>query len=77
MKYPYWTDPNDSIVVLDATDEAIDEYGHRCGSDFIRLGPEHMEALRAGKVLAWNDSEYSTFLAFVDGVRESKGIKTC
>lgn len=71
MKHPYWTDPNDCITVLDGTDEAINGYGHRCGSDFIRLGPEHMEALNAGKVLAWNDSDYSTFVVFADAVRKS------
>lgn len=74
MKYPFWTDPNDYIEVLEATDEAIDKYGHRRGSDFIRLGPEHMEALKAGKVLAWNDSEYSTFVVFEDAVREHREL---
>ena len=64
MKYPFWTDPNDSIVILEATDEAAKKYGHRSGSDLMRLGPEHLQALQDGKMLAWNDSEYSTFVIF-------------
>ena len=53
MKGLFWGDPK----------EAANEYGHRCGFDIIiRLKSEHIEALQAGKVLAWNDTEYSTFV---------------
>jgi len=71
MKFPFWTDPNDNIAVLDLTDEAIDEYGHLSGSDFVRLQKEHMDALNAGKVLAWNDGEYSTFVVSEDAAQKA------
>jgi len=61
MKIPFWTDPNDSVKVIEATKEAADKYGHRCGSDVVQLTHEHIEALYSGKMLAWNDSEYTTF----------------
>ena len=63
----WWDDPNDHITILEATDKAADEYDHRCGSDLIRLRPEHIEALQQGKMLAWNDSEYSTFVVLDGG----------
>jgi|GEM_PF-3631884 len=72
MKHPFWADPNSSIAILEPTDEAIDKYGHGCGSDFIRLSSEHMRALQDGKVLAWNDSEYSTLVIFVDAFKKWK-----
>ncbi len=62
MKLPFWSDPNEKISVLEANDKAMNEYGHRFGSDTIVLTEEHIAALRAGKMLAWNDSEYSTFV---------------
>ena len=64
MKYPFWTNPNKQITILDATEEAKDNYGHLYGSDCIVLEPEHMRALRSGKMLAWNDSEYTTFVVY-------------
>ena len=62
MKVPFWTDPNEDIEVLEATGEAMDKYGIRYGADLVCLKPKHMEALSQGKMLAWNDSEYSTFV---------------
>lgn len=70
MKYPHWTDPNDSIAMIKATYAAIDGYLHGNGSVFIRLGPEHVEALNLGKVLTWNDGEHDTFVVFADAVRK-------
>lgn len=58
----FWPDPNDTIVILDATQDAANDYGHCYGSDLIRLTPSHIEALQAGNMLAWNDGEYSTFV---------------
>ena len=55
----FWTDPNDNIRTLDATKEAADEFGHGYGSDLMRLKPEHIDALQNGKMLAWDDGEYS------------------
>lgn len=58
----FWTDPNDSIEIIETGQEAADRYGHGFGSDLIRLTREHISALEDGKVLAWQDSEYSTFV---------------
>ena len=66
MKIPFWVDPNDNIMILEATKEAADEFGHRFGSDLMRLRPEHIEALQDGKMLAWHDSEYSTFVILTE-----------
>jgi hypothetical protein len=68
MKLLFWSDPNDSLQILPATDAAIDAFGHRYGSDFIVLSQEHIDALVGGKVLAWHDSEYSTFVGFREAV---------
>jgi len=62
VKLPFWIDPNKTITILEASEEAAKKYGHGFGSDSITLTEEHIAALRAGKMLAWNDSEYSTFV---------------
>ena len=62
MKIPFWRDPNETIEILDPTVETMDEYGHGFGSDLVVLLPEHVEALKDGAILAWNDSEYTTFV---------------
>ncbi|KKL12779.1 hypothetical protein LCGC14_2532350 [marine sediment metagenome] len=62
MKLPFWLDPKAEIAIIEASEEAAKQYGHRFSSDFITLTEEHMAALRAGKMLAWSDSEYSTFV---------------
>lgn len=62
MKIPYWSDPNDEVQIIEPTDESMDKYGHRCCSDMIELSDKHIEALKAGKILAWNDGEYTTFV---------------
>ena len=69
MKHPFWSDPNDSVSIIEPTDAATDEYGHRCGSDMIWLEQKHVDALLNGKILAWNDSEYSTFVGIRDVVK--------
>jgi len=77
VKIPFWKDPNDSVEVLEATKEAADKYGHMFGSDLIRLEPDHVEALQAGKMLAWHDSEYSTFVMLaVPQPGECETVKT-
>lgn len=58
----FWKDPNDDIQILDATEEASIKYGHYAGYDLLKLNTTHLQALQAGKMLAWNDSEYSTFV---------------
>ena len=66
VKLLFWTDPNDNIEIIEATKEAADKYGHHFGSEIIRLNSEHIQALRDGKMLAWDDGEYTTFLVFQD-----------
>lgn len=66
MKIPFWRDPNKNIEILEASDEEREKYGHRFGSDTIVLSPEHIKALQDGKMLAWNDSEYSTFVVLAN-----------
>jgi len=58
----FWSDPNDSLEILEPTAEAIQEYGTGAGADMIHLSAEHIQALLEGKMLAWSDSEYSTFV---------------
>ena len=56
----FWTTPK--VEILDATDEAQEGYDACCGADVITLYPQHVQALLDGKMLAWNDSEYATFV---------------
>lgn len=56
--------PNNTVEILPATDDAVKEYGSRFGAELVKLTPAHIEALQAGKMLAWHDSEYSTFVIF-------------
>jgi len=65
MKFPFWNDPNDSISIIEPTEEAMKEYGHNCGSDVIQLSDKHIKALKNKKMLAWNDGEYTTFLILI------------
>jgi hypothetical protein len=58
----FWCDPNETITILDKTKDAANEYGHRFGADVIVLRQEHIKALQDGRMLAWHDSEYSTFV---------------
>lgn len=62
MKILFWRDPNKNIEIMEASEEDQNQYGHRFGSDTIVLSPEHIKALQDGKMLAWNDGEYSTFV---------------
>jgi hypothetical protein len=50
------------VTVLEANDDEQDKYGHRYGSDTVILSMNHIMALIAGKMLSWNDGEYSTFV---------------
>ena len=72
MKIPFWSDPNDNIQILEATKEETDDYGHRFGSEYIRLRPEHIKALQTGKILAWHDSEYTTFVVLSEEDEEDE-----
>lgn len=61
----FWTDPNDELEILDQTEAAMRGYGYRYGADCVNLREEHIKALLDGKVIAFNDSEYTTFLRLV------------
>jgi hypothetical protein len=52
----------ESITILPQTKEAADEFGYGCGARYLTLSPEHLQALLDGKMLAWSDTEYSTFV---------------
>lgn len=60
-----WRDPNKNIEIMEASDDE-QETCHRFGSDTVVLSPEHIKALQDGKMLAWNDSEYSTFVVLAN-----------
>ena len=68
MKYPEWIDEGTQpeAKVIERTCAAQDEYGHCFGSHTVALSREHIAALLDGKMLAWNDDEYSTFVLMVD-----------
>lgn len=66
MKVPYWVDPNDNIKIIEPTEEAAKEFGFYSGYDLMRLTDEHIEALKNGKMLAWADGEYATFVIYKD-----------
>ena len=55
----------DEITILPATQEATKKYGHCHGYEIIGLSEYHIQALKDGRMLAWNDGEYSTFLVFI------------
>lgn len=51
------------IEIIEQNYEAAEKYGFYFGPGFYLLTPDHIAALQAGKMLAFNDGEYSTFLA--------------
>ena len=64
IEFSFWTDSNEDVEILEANEKAQDNYGHNYGSETIVLSKEHIQALVNGKMLAWNDREYTTFLVF-------------
>ena len=58
----WWSDPNENIQILEPTEKALKKFGYRYGVDNVILTEEHITALREGKVIAFHDSECSTFL---------------
>lgn len=62
----FWRDPQTNITILDLDDKTPSFLETSYGFDLIELSPEHVEALNAGKVLAWTDGEYSTFVTLKD-----------
>ncbi len=58
----FWLDPNDNIQILEPTEDACKEFHTHTSFDMIRLSSEHIQSLLDGKMLAWHDSEYTTFV---------------
>ena len=54
------------VQIIDNTVDAMEKYGFACGSDFIELSQEKLTALLSGKVIAWSNGEYNTFLKIMD-----------
>lgn len=50
------------VEIIENTDDAINKYGVRFGCEIIPLTTKQIDALKAGKLLAWNNSEYSIFI---------------
>ena len=59
---PFWSNPNNTIQIIEPTLSAAQNYGLYNGYEIIGLKQEHIDALLNGKALAWNDGEYSTFV---------------
>jgi len=51
-----------SVEVIEPTEKAIIEYGINCGYDIIPISEKHMQCLNEGKIIAFDDGEYSNFL---------------
>ena len=50
------------IEIIEPTEQARQQYGYMHGTDTIELSIEHITALGHGKMLAWNNGEYVTFV---------------
>lgn len=62
----FWSDPNVSLEILPKTEAAARKYHKTIAADVIHLKQEHILALQNGQMLAFNDSEYTTFLVLGD-----------
>jgi len=50
------------VTVIENSDKAKDDYGHRFGSSNTFVTQENVQALLAGKYWAFYDGEYSHFI---------------
>lgn len=66
MFKPEDVDKDDAIYILETTEEAQAEFGYAYGASQIVLSKKHIDALLAGKMLAWTDGEYNTFVITED-----------
>ena len=62
----FWSDPNDSLSILPKTEEEAKKYHQTISADVVHFKKEHIDALLSGKMIAWNDSEYTTFVVLDD-----------
>ena len=53
-----------NVTVIEPTLKAIEEYGTNCGYEVVELNEDDINAIRNGKMLAFDDGEYSTFLIY-------------
>ena len=54
--------PDSNIDIVDRPSEGVRANGF--GGLSIQLLDKHIEALRKGKMLTWNDGEYSTYIVY-------------
>jgi hypothetical protein len=54
---------DNEIYIIDNTKSAQDEFGHAWGSGHILIGEEAIDALLAGKQIAFCDGEYVNFIS--------------
>jgi len=52
-----------TLQILEPTEEAKQKFLYRYGVSEVHLTPEQLQALMDGRMLAWHDGEYSTFVA--------------
>ena len=57
---------NYEIEIIEPTKQAQEQYGYMFGTSTIELSIEHITALGHGKMLAWNDGEYVTFVKLAE-----------
>lgn len=60
------------IKIIENTDEAKKRYGSLWGKETRIFTHKEIEALFAGKCLAWNDGEYVTFVVMEDAERKHR-----
>ena len=51
------------ITIVENSREGMAEHGHAWGSEWVQITDKHIEALKNGKMLAWDDGEYAHFLS--------------
>lgn len=51
------------LYIIENTKDAQNEFGHMWGSSWHQITPEHIEALKNGKQLAFSDGEYVNFIS--------------
>lgn len=55
-KQEKWTE------IIEPTREAVEKYGFGYGAEFLQFSKEDVQALLDGKIVVWNDGEYSHFV---------------
>jgi len=68
----YLLSRSDEMEIIDRTNRAMDDYGHRNGSDRFVISRQHVQALLDGKILAGNNYEYSFFVALESDAEETE-----